>query len=597
MARYSKTKYYTDQELEEILANSDNESVADVPYESDEATEDEMATPEPTYVPRESSDTSDNSDGEDSVDDIPLNIRKRLKGNPKKNMNDFVWREQDLKPEIHQFDSSHSGCSPASGLNANSSELDCFQQFFGEDIVQYIAEQSNIYFEFLSSQGIHPTASRLHRFNNTNYKEMYCFFAINLLMAQVKKHSINAYWTKNCKVATPIFHQIMSRDRFLLLLRTLHFVDNTEKAPEDDKLWKIRKIVDHLKKQMKETFYPFQNLCIDESLVLFKGRIFFKQYIPSKRHRFGIKFFVLCDCETGYILDFIIYTGKYTNLDAIDDELLKKVGTSGNVVLSLMKPYLGNGHSLFIDNWYVSPNLYTHLHEQKTNACGTVKKNRKGMPTLENVLERGETQYKSTTKLLALKWKDKREVFMLTTMHDSEVTGTGKIDKQTGNETKKPLCILDYNANMGAVDRSDMMLSSTECVRRTVKWYKKVFFHLLDISLLNAHALHLTVTGKKISLEAFQLKVVDQILEKYHTPIDVYRTGRRSCEEDNPLRLIARHFPSQVPPTDKKKEAQKRCVVCAKSGHRKDTRYMCSDCNAPLCIINCFERYHTVKNY
>lgn len=57
------------------------------------------------------------------------------------------------------------------------------------------------------------------------------------------------------------------------------------------------------------------------------------------------------------------------------------------------------------------------------------------MPILEKILEREETQYKSTTKLLALKWKDKREVFMLSTLHDSEVVNTENIDKQTGNET------------------------------------------------------------------------------------------------------------------------------------------------------------------
>ncbi|KAJ8938229.1 hypothetical protein NQ314_011558 [Rhamnusium bicolor] len=61
------------------------------------------------------------------------------------------------------------------------------------------------------------------------------------------------------------------------------------------------------------------------------------------------------------------------------------------------------------------------------------------MPDLERVLDRGETQYKCSNKLLALKWKDKREVFMLTTMHNSEVSGTGKIDKDTGEEKETSL--------------------------------------------------------------------------------------------------------------------------------------------------------------
>ena len=32
--------------------------------------------------------------------------------------------------------------------------------------------------------------------------------------------------------------------------------------------------------------------------------------IPKKRNRFGIKLFVLCDCTTCYILQFVVYTGN-----------------------------------------------------------------------------------------------------------------------------------------------------------------------------------------------------------------------------------------------------------------------------------------------
>ena len=37
----------------------------------------------------------------------------------------------------------------------------------------------------------------------------------------------------------------------------------------------------------------------------------FKQYIPSKKSRFGVKFFILCDCDTKFILNFIIYTFSF----------------------------------------------------------------------------------------------------------------------------------------------------------------------------------------------------------------------------------------------------------------------------------------------
>ena len=97
---------------------------------------------------------------------------------------------------------------------------------------------------------------------------------------------------------------------------------------------------------------PFQNLCIDESLMLWKGRLAFRQYIPFKRHRFGVKLFLLCDCETKFVLDFIVYTGSDTEIDVTPD-----IGISGSIVMTLMEKYLGKGHILYVDNWYSSPKL------------------------------------------------------------------------------------------------------------------------------------------------------------------------------------------------------------------------------------------------
>lgn len=94
----------------------------------------------------------------------------------------------------------------------------------------------------------------------------------------------------------------------------LHFVNNEGDIRKDDHLRKLRNIVGIIKTKFRELFYPFQNICIDESLVLWKDRLSFKQLTPSKRNRFGIKLFEACDCETGFILNFIVYTGANTNL-------------------------------------------------------------------------------------------------------------------------------------------------------------------------------------------------------------------------------------------------------------------------------------------
>lgn len=183
-----------------------------------------------------------------------------------------------------------------------------------------------------------------------------------------------------------------------------------------------------------------------------------------------------------------------------------------------MNLVVSTGHRLYVDNWYSSPTLFLALFDQNTNACGTVKANRQGMPAFTKKLLKGQTEAKQTDKLLALKWTDRRDVHMLTTLNLNEMGDTGKLDRITGVKLLKPLAVLDYNENMGGVDKSDMMLSFTDSARRTIKWYKKFFLHLLDTSVLNSHVVYGMKTGKKQTLASFQLELVRQLLEKYNTP-------------------------------------------------------------------------------
>lgn len=72
----------------------------------------------------------------------------------------------------------------------------------------------------------------------------------------------------------------------------LHFTDQRENTTI---LSKIQKCVDHARQKFNNIITPYKNICIDESIVPFKGRLSIKQYLPNKRNRFGVKLFVLCD--------------------------------------------------------------------------------------------------------------------------------------------------------------------------------------------------------------------------------------------------------------------------------------------------------------
>lgn len=291
----------------------------------------------------------------------------------------------------------------------------------------------------------------------------------------------------------------------------------------------------------------------------------------------------------------MLYVGGQTEID-----LDREVGVSGAVVKRLVQPYLGCGHVMYLDNWYTSPLLARYLFQHKTGICGTVKKMRKHMPHHVGKMERKQVIF-FKENILATTWMDKREVNMLSTVHKHVVLRTKSIDWKDEHRCHvwKPECVVDYNINMRLVDQSDAMISSIDCARPSIKWYKKLFFHLLDVSVLNAHILHREVTGKKDTLEEFALEVCRELFAKYGKERPSQSLNRSSA--DSPLRLTARHFPESVPRNENGRYVQRRCHVCSHTSRRPrkrtDSRFQCTECDVGLCIVPCFKEYHMLLHY
>jgi hypothetical protein len=78
------------------------------------------------------------------------------------------------------------------------------------------------------------------------------------------------------------------------------------------------------------------------------------------------------------------------------------------------------------------------------------------------------------------------------------MSAIGKVDHLTGERNIKPDCVVDYNLKMGAVDKADMINIFVESTQKTTKWYKKIFFYLINAAL-NCHILHRQLTGEMIN--------------------------------------------------------------------------------------------------
>ena len=75
-------------------------------------------------------------------------------------------------------------------------------------------------------------------------------------------------------------------------------------------------ILDHLSDVIRELVTAEKNLSIDESVMLWGGRLFFRQYIKNKRRKYGIKFYELCTYDE-LVLTAEAYGGQGFNDDNI----------------------------------------------------------------------------------------------------------------------------------------------------------------------------------------------------------------------------------------------------------------------------------------
>ena len=169
-------------------------------------------------------------------------------------------------------------------------------------------------------------------------------------------------------------------------------------------------------KKFKEHYVPYCHLSLDEGMIHTKNRLSFKQYIKDKPIRWGIKTFLLCDSENGYIVNAEVYTGKKQ-----DPNTVVSLGVTGNLVVRMTEGYAGQYYSIYTNRFYTSVQLAEYLlSEKKICLCGTAMTNRKEFPKQlvkkKNQLAKGESELLFNGSVAALVWMDKKPIYFVTSM-------------------------------------------------------------------------------------------------------------------------------------------------------------------------------------
>ncbi|XP_030018120.1 piggyBac transposable element-derived protein 4-like isoform X2 [Sphaeramia orbicularis] len=521
------------------------------------------------------------------------------------------WLEKDWQPINIPFTQSPGPINAAAALD---SELpaDFAELYISDELVQNIVNQTNLYAnQCIQAQTLTSPHSRIHAWKPVTVSEMKTFLGLFFLTGIIRKPELEMYWSADEILATSYFCKVMSRNRFEIIWKFLHFSDNeTRPVNSNDKLYKVRPVLDYLVCKFREMYQPNTNICIDEGVLLWRGRLAFKVYNPQKPIKYGIKSYILCDSETGYCFNVKPYCGESAPL--------------GETVTSLLDRLAGHGYRLFMDNYYNSVGLCERLLDLKTHVCGTLRKNRGEPPVIRdvgnaNLRREGTPVVRHRKNVMVLAWRDKQVVKMVTTMHQNnmeniQVWQKGHHEKVT---KQKPTCIVEYNNAMNGVDKLDQNIAYYPFVRKSHKWSKKFVAYLFEISLFNAFIIYKAKNpnSKGNTLMAFIQSVVKSWTSQKpmrqaggqendpHTVRDdppAQMTPRAPYKTDPRERLdvgFAAHPLVSILPTPNKQHPTRRCRVCVRKGLRRETSYYCKGCGVPLHFGECYTVYHSKAHY
>ena len=262
-------------------------------------------------------------------------------------------------------------------------------------------------------------------------------------------------------------------------------------------------------------------------------------------------------------------------------------------VVNLMEGLGNQGYVVFTDNYYTSTALADILRERGIELVGTCRTNRAGFPhALRNVKEferhgqRGDMRYVRQGGILYQQWLDKRVVTMLSTYHKGdEPVLIERHTKAGGHHVEllllQPESIRDYNHGMGGVDSFDQRASTYSLLRKTRKYWKSIFFDLLEVAIVNSCILFtlwrrqnpaMIERPVKYSHEDFRAALVRQLAGiQVDDPVPLHHPGPRQ-QHQAPVHLAeftqkSRNCHRCYAVDKKERKCQTRCATCQKYLH------------------------------
>lgn len=403
-----------------------------------------------------------------------------------RNKSDRKW--SSIPPSVRKVQKSHivrerQGVT-ARTMHAIHNKEDAFKTVVPEVLIQIIVRETNKKARRFFDEKRNENPDQRHRpWHDTNVDEIYALLGI-LIFCGAHKQSNEKLEEIFDKESRPFCRAVMSLERAQQLLRFLRFDDQRTRTDrlKFDRMAAFRDVWNVFSDSLMQSYTPSPELTIDEQLVATRGRCSFRQYIPSKPGKYGIKIFWITDAVNSYPLKGEIYVGKQP------DEITQH-NFASRLVNRLSAKYVNKGRTITMDNFFTSCDLALQLLEKQTTMIGTIRSNKPELPPeftqKQHIRSReiGSSLFCFSDELTLVSYvpKKNKNVLVLSTLHS-----TGEVDAKTN----KPKIILDYNRTKSGVDTLDHLVRLYPCKRKTLRWPMVLFFNLIDVAAVAAYRLY-----------------------------------------------------------------------------------------------------------
>lgn len=329
---------------------------------------------------------------------------------------------------------------------------------------------------------------------------------------------------------------------------------------------------------LRKYYIPGTDLTVDEQLVPFRGRCPFRQYIPSKPAKYGIKVWWCCDSATSYLLNAKVYLGRQPN--AVRDH-----NQGARVVTAMVSPWYKTGRNVVEDNLFTSIALAEELLTQGMTYVGTMRKSKRDIPSsmiVKNKKNRDEFSsifaFEGNKTLVSYVPKKGKSVVLLSTMHH---------DKAVDGPKHKPEIILHYNATKSGVDNMDHLASIYSCKRKINRWPMVLFFNMLDTAAIASFVIWMcnnpdwNKSSKAIRRRQFIISLGESLVKPLIRK-HLYNSVRLRKPMMDAIQLLELDLGKRCKRPAEEKRTQRRCHLCPRECDRK-TRKFCNMCSSPAC--------------